>query len=114
MKNWNVRNKNLAGLKKFAENKGLLVIVLAADTHVSGDDLDDHDVDWSSKTSNVEFSVVSVTDANGVTISGKQFHKLIEEIKNEKEIEIEELQCFYEAHGWSSQEAWSQAEIDCQ
>jgi len=81
--NWNVRNKNLAGLKKFAENKGLLVIVLAADTHVSGDDLDDHDVDWSSKTSNVEFSVVSVTDANGVTISGKQFHKLIEEIKNE-------------------------------
>ena len=113
MKSWNIRNENLAGLKKFVENKGLLVIVLAADTHVSGDDQDDHafDADWSSKTSNVEFSVVSVTDANG-TISGKQFHKLIEEIKNEKE--IEELQCFYEAHGWSSQEAWSQAEIDCQ
>ena len=112
MKSWNIRNENLAGLKKFVENKGLLVIVLAADTHVSGDDMDDHDVDWSSTTYSVDFSVVSVTDANGVTISGKQFHKLIEEIKNEKE--IKELQGFYEAHGWSSQEAWSQAEIDCQ
>ena len=26
--------------------------------------------------------------------------------------EIEELQAFYEAHGWDSQEAWSQATID--
>ena len=112
MKSWNIRNENLAKLYSFAENIGLSVTVLFSDTHVSGDDLDDHDVGWSSSSSDTNFSVVTVEDASGDSISGKQFHKIIEEIKNEKE--IKELQAFYEAHGWDSQEAWSQAEIDCQ